>query len=172
MVIPLGIAGGREGNGTHGARPDGVGRVNIFKKLNIGAKFKAHVVVVGGGAPVTMETGLRVVDTPCVAGNMLRQRTTFGNHVNNEKFGQPLKRQTMNARAEPVFDGPNGALDFANVAVGGNHIKVDGENGGTETVKLVVGMDSSDSETATVVQFDDSKDLFQDGGILADQARG
>ena len=62
-VIAFGVAQGRKCDGTCGSRGRDIGVFIVIEDLHIFAVLKAHLVVIqGGGAPVTMESGLSWFD--------------------------------------------------------------------------------------------------------------
>jgi hypothetical protein len=70
MVVALGVAGGREGDGAQGAGTDRCwwgrrpGTVGHMSRIQV-----VRLLIIGGGTPVTMETGLNGVgDAVRVAG--------------------------------------------------------------------------------------------------------
>jgi hypothetical protein len=72
----------------------------------------------------------------------------------------------MDASTQTFPDGTDRALNFANVRVGGDRVKVNGVKGSVEAVKVMVSVDIDDVETSTGVHLDDGGDFTQDGGVL------
>jgi hypothetical protein len=88
-------------------------------------------------------------------------------HVHNQERGKPFEREAMNAGTQPLLDGADGALDFADVAVSGDYVEVNWLECTAEALKLTVGMNVDDSETAAGVHLDNVGDCGEDGGVFA-----
>lgn len=125
MVVAVRVAGWGEGNGAEGAGSDGVGRGMILKKLDIGAKFETKRRVVGRRDAGHDGKRAQGRGDAVVGGEQVEAAHGVGHHVNDHEFGQALERKTVDGGPEALLDGANGALNFPNVAVGGNDIKVD-----------------------------------------------
>jgi hypothetical protein len=83
------------------------------------------------------------------------------------KRGSRLKMQTMGAGTQPLFDGLNGPLHFADVAIGWHDIQLDYVQGLEGALELVVGVDVAYGKTACLVPTDDLAQLTQDCGFVA-----
>jgi hypothetical protein len=70
----------------------------------------------------------------------------------------------MNTGAETLLEGADGALNFPNVAVGGNDVHGGRQNIATDTLELTVSVQVAHSETTAGVELDHSKGFAQDGG--------
>jgi hypothetical protein len=90
-----------------------------------------------------------------------------GHHVHNEQSGETLERETVNAGTEAFLHCADGALDLADMAVGGHDVNVCGVQIGTDALKLVVCVHITNPETATSVQLDDGEHFLEHGGMCA-----
>ena len=88
-------------------------------------------------------------------------------HVHNHESGKPLERKAMSAGTQALLDGANGALDLSDVAVSGDFVEVNWLECTAEALKLTVGMNVDDSETAAGVHLDNVGDCGEDGGVFA-----
>ena len=100
-----------------------------------------------------MAVGLSVCKNPFFSKKLVQAPGDIGNHVPNQDFGQAAIREVVGARSDALLDWADGPLDLADVAVCSNHVEVDGEKGGLDASKLVVGMDVADVEIMKLIEF-------------------
>jgi hypothetical protein len=75
--------------------------------------------------------------------------------VSDQKAWKAFEGQTVCARAEALFEGTDGPLDLADMAVGGDDVEANGEKGGASALELVVAMNVADGEATRGVASDD-----------------
>jgi hypothetical protein len=59
----------------------------------------------------------------------------------------------MDKRTEAFLDGPDGPFDLANMAVGGDNVKMDGWKNRAGTVKFLIPVDVVDNKTTCRIKF-------------------
>ena len=105
IVITGDVAGGGESNSAKGSGLGGVGGIVGFKNLNVGAKFKTHLVVVRGGH--ACDNGGRTHGRGDAVGP--RKKVEAGDRVGNEMLDEEsweaFKRQPVYAGAEALLNG-------------------------------------------------------------------
>ena len=137
MVVSVGIAGGREGNRAERACRGRVGRVVVLKQLDVGAEFELHGRKVSGRNTGNDRERAQETGDACGGREHVETPDSVGHHVHDKKFGDTIERKAMNGGAEALLDSADGLLNFADVAVGRNDVKMDGGCGIPDGRELV-----------------------------------
>lgn len=89
---------------------------------------------------------------------------SVSHHVDNQELWDAFERETMHSGAKALLNGTDGSLDFADVTVGGDNVKVHGVEGLPNALKFLVGMQGTDVETTSFIKADDGFERLQHRG--------
>ena len=154
IVVSLGVACRVEGNGTKGAASGSVGWVVVFENLCRGTEFDAHRVEIGRRGAAYNGGGTHGAGDAGDAWELVETTDTIGNHSNNNDLGEAPKGETVHTGAETLLDRPNGALNLANVAIGGSDVHFDGTDFFANTFEFIVSMNVGNKQPAGTVKVD------------------
>ena len=160
MTVTLCVAGGSEGDGAECAWcADSVGGLGVLEKLYVCPEFKFEMMVVRGRCAGDNGDGAHGVGDPIGVGEHIEAPDGVSHHVNNEDLGKAFERQTVDTRAQSLLDGADRAFDFSNMAVGGDHVDVDGVDVVADVRKLGIDVKVANPETTTGVQLDNRQNF-------------
>ena len=140
--------------------------------MHIGAEFEGKFVVVGRGD--TGDKGGRAhgVGNAVWPGKVIKAGDGMSHEVFNEKSGKAFERDSMNARAKALLDGPDGAFHFTDVTVGGNDVGVNREEVRADAFEFMVAMEVGDGETSVGVCLEHGAKRGQDGVVMPVRHKG
>ena len=164
-IVPLCVAGGGQRNGTDRPRLECVRRRVVFEQLHVCAKFEAHMVVVGHRSAGDDAVGAHGGRNAVRPRELVEAAHSIGHHMRDHKPWETFERKTVCARAQAFFDGAYGALDLADVAVGGNNVECNRQEGGSRALELVVTVHVANDEASRCVAIDGGSEFLQYGGL-------
>ena len=165
IVRSLDVSGRVEGNGADGTSGWGVGGGVIIKHLRICAEFDSHRIVVWTMVSCDNVSRAGGLGDAVGAWKLVEAASDIRYHVLDQDLGESAIWEAMCAYANALLDGADGALDFANVSIGRNDVEMDGEDVGSDTVELFVGVDVFDDDTAEGIELDDVASVFEYRGV-------
>ena len=166
MIVSLFVSGGEECNGAEGPGTKRVGWIEIIEQLNVGAEFQGETGKIrtrGSG-----DKGQRTDGVGDAVGG--REHVEAKGHViqhgDQEQLWKAPERQTVCAGACALLVGcAVCTFDLADMAVGSDNLEMDGDVI-SDTLKLMIGVDVTDLETAMHVQLNDLAKLGEDGAMF------
>ena len=163
MERALGITGGTDGDGTHGAGVWGVGGIVVVKNLGVSSKLDTHGVEIGARLAGDDSGGAEGVRDAGWPGELVETADNIGDHVADEKFGEAAVWEAMSARAEALFDGANGTFDLTDVTICCNNVEVYRGESKAGAFEFLIPVNVDDLKTADGIKVDGCLKLVNDG---------
>jgi hypothetical protein len=164
MTGALGVASGVQGNGAHGACMRGVGGLKIVKHSGIATKLNSHGGKIGARLSGDESSGAKGVGNTIGPREKVEEAGDLDDSPVDENFRKATVREAMYKRSKTLLDGADGPLNFANVAVSGNNVKVNVREMVADAFKFMIAVDVAEKETALRILVDDGSERTNNGG--------